>query len=98
MRAAKDNYPVSRFLDDEGAASIRSVLDGTHSLLSKTVIRHRYHDDWEAIEPCPLLVDALGIFSIATHSVQPEDLPASILKLEADFAKRDVGTGKVQMR
>lgn len=53
MRVVKDNYPVPQFLCDEGAVFIHSVLDGTHSLSSKTVIRHRCHDDWEAIGPYP---------------------------------------------
>lgn len=96
MRVIKANYPVAQFLYDEGAPFIRSVLDGTHPLPSKVVIRHRYSDDWEAMEPYPLLDKALNVFCIAIHSAQPEDWPTYVTQLEADFAKREVGTGRVR--
>lgn len=95
MRVIKANYPVAQFLYDEGAPFIRSVLDGSHPLPSTVVIRHRYYDDWEALEPYPLLSEALSVFSVAIHAAQPQDWPAYVAKLEEDFAKREVGAGKV---
>jgi hypothetical protein len=96
MRVIKANYPVAQFLYDEGAAFIRSVLDGTHPLPSKVSIRHRYYDDWEAMEPYPLLVDALSVFGIAIHSTQPDYWPAYVAQLEEDFARREIGAGRVR--
>lgn len=96
MRVVKANYPVAQFLYDEGAPFIRSVLDGSHPLPSKVSIRHRYSDDWESIEPYPLLVDALGVFSIAIHSAQPEDWPIYVTQLESHFARREIGAGRVR--
>ena len=96
MRVIKANYPVAQFLYDEGGPFSRSVLDGTHPLPSKVVIRHRYSDDWEAMEPYPLLVDALGVFSIAIHSAQPEDWPEAVAQLERDFANREIGMGRLK--
>jgi hypothetical protein len=98
MRAIKANYPVAQFLYDEGAEFIRSVLDGTHSLPSKVVIRHRYSDDWEAMEAYPLLHKALNVFSVAIHAAQPEDWPNYVDQLEEDFANREVGAGRVRSR
>lgn len=95
MRVLDANDPVAQFLYDEGAPFIRSVLDGSHPLPSKAVIRHRYYDDWKALEPYPLLSEALGVFSVAIHAAQPQDWPAYVAKLEEDFAKREVGAGKV---
>jgi hypothetical protein len=95
MRVLDANYPVAQFLYDEGAPFIRSVLDGSHPLPSKVVIRHRYYDDWKALEPYPLLSEALSVFSVAIHAAQPEDWPAYVAKLEEDFAKREAGAGKV---
>jgi hypothetical protein len=97
MRIIKANYPVAQFLYDEGATFIKSVLDGTHPLPSKAFIRHRYSDDWDAIQPYPLLVDALDIFSIAIHSAQPDYWSDLVTQLEADFARREIGTGRVRV-
>lgn len=96
MRTVKANYPVAQFLYDEGAPFIRSVLDGSHPLPSKVSIRHRYYDDWDAMEPYPLLIDALSVFSIAIHSVQPDYWPTFVTQLEADFARREIGAGRVR--
>ena len=96
MRVIKANYPVAQFLYDEGATFIRSVLDGSHPLPSKVSIRHRYSDDWEAMEPYPLLNEALNVFSVAIHSAQPEDWSTYVAKLEEDFDRREIGAGRVR--
>ena len=96
MRLIKSNYPVAQFLYDEGAQFIRDVLDGTHPVPSNVVIRHRYSDDWEAMEPYPLLDEALNVFSLSVNTAQPEDWPVYVAKLENDFAKRETGAGRVK--
>ena len=96
MRVIKENYPVAQFLYDEGAQFIRDVLDGTHPVPSKVVIRHRYSDNWEAMEPHPLLNEALSVFSVAIHTAQPEDWPEAVAQLERDFANREIGMGRLK--
>ena len=82
--------------EDEGAQFIRDVLDGTHPVPSNVVIRHRYSDDWKAMEPYPLLDEALNVFSLSVNTAQPEDWPVYVAKLENDFAKRETGAGRVK--
>lgn len=96
MRLIKANYPVPQFLYDEGAQFIRDVLDGTHPVPSKVVIRHRYSDDWEAMEPYPLLDKALNVFSLSINTAQPENWPEYVAKLEDDFAEREIGAGRIR--
>jgi len=94
MKGIESNYPVAPFLYDEGAPFIHEVLDGSHSLPSSIVIRHRYSDDPEAMEPYPLLDKALNIFSMCIHKAQPSVLPEWLEQLEDEFAHREIGAGK----
>lgn len=94
MREIETNYPVAPFLYDEGAPFIHQVLDGSHPLPSSVVIRHRYSDDPEAMEPYPLLDKALNIFSMCIHRAQPSVLPEWLVQLEDDFAHREIAAGR----
>ena len=96
MRVINSNHPVAQFLYEEGAQFICDVLDGRHPLPSSVVIRHRYSDAPESMEPYPLLDKALNIFSLSIHTVQPSVLPQWLEQLESDFAEREVGAGRRQ--
>lgn len=93
MRA---NHSVAQSLHEWLAPFIRSVLDGTCFLPSEMVFNFRLYDEHGAFDPYPLLEEAVGIFSIAIHLAQPEDWATYVAQLEADFAKREIGAGRVK--
>ncbi len=96
MCAVEANNPLARLMYDDNARFIRSVLDGTEPVPSEVLIRYRDYDNPELTEPYPLLVDAMTVFKSSISSVQWATWPSYVAKLEADFANREIGTGRVR--
>lgn len=88
LKNASGDHSVPKHLYDESVSFVTGVLDGSHSVPSDVVVRHRYSDDDSAMAPFPLLKEAFSVFSIAIHKVQPENWPEVVAQLEADFASR----------
>lgn len=94
LEEMRPDHPVAQSLHDWLEPFIRSVLDGTCLLPSEMTFNFRLYDEHGALEPYPLLEEALSIFSIAIHAAQPDNWPTYATQLEANFARREIGAGR----